>query len=85
MGAERDWLVVFSQGLSANARHALQGVDDWGGVVLVTGLSPDLTEAEGLSDEKRRWLEDLEKRGVVRLDLGCGAEYGTLLDRKSVA
>lgn len=78
-GGDRDWLVVFSQGLSANARHALRGVDEWGGVVLVTGLSPSLSEAEGLSEEKRGWLRDLEARGVVRLDLGCGAEYGTLL------
>ncbi|MEZ4356679.1 MAG: hypothetical protein R3F16_23825 [Myxococcota bacterium] len=36
--AEHDWLVVFSQGLSANARHALVDVESWGGVILVTGI-----------------------------------------------
>jgi len=78
-GADRDWLVVFSQGLSANARHALSHVDAWAGVLLVTGLSPDLGEADGLSAEKKEWLAALEARGVIRVDLGCGAEYGTLL------
>lgn len=77
--ARSDWLVVFSQGLSANARHALAHVDAWGGVVLVTGLRPESGEAEGLSDEKRAWLSQLDARGVVRVDLGCGAEYGSLL------
>jgi len=77
--ASGDWLVVFSQGLSANARHALEHVDRWGVVVLVTGLRPDMTQADGLSHEKRGWLERLEARGVVRVDLGCGAEYGSLL------
>ncbi len=77
--AKRDWLVVFSQGLSANARHALQHADAWGGVVLVTGLGLDAGEDDGLSPEKRSWLEALEARGAVRVDLGCGAEYGSLL------
>jgi len=77
--SSRDWLVVFSQGLSANARHALQHLDAWGGCILVTGLHPDTSEAEGLSEEKRTWLAALEARGVVRVDLGCGAEYGSLL------
>ena len=70
---------MFSQGLSANARHALEHVDRWGVVVLVTGLRPDMTQADGLSHEKRGWLERLEAHGVVRVDLGCGAEYGSLL------
>jgi len=78
-GARADWLVVFSQGLSANARHALAHVDDWGGVILVTGLSAATSEEEGLDPEKRIWLEHLDRRGVVRLDLGCGTEYGALL------
>ena len=78
-GAALDWLVVFSQGLSANARYALRDVDSWGQVVLVTGLSPDLSEAEGLSAEKRVWLDGLATRGVQRVDLGCGPEYGALL------
>ena len=78
-GAESDWLVVFSQGLSANARHALAHVDAWGGVILVTGLSLETSVADGLTAEKRAWLAHLDSRGVVRIDLGCGAEYGALL------
>lgn len=78
-GAEHDWLVVFSQGLSANARHALSHVEAYAGVLLVTGLSLETSEAEGLTSEKRAWLEALEARGVVRVDLGCGTEYGALL------
>ncbi len=77
--SEADWLVVFSQGLSANARHALGHVESWGCVILVTGLSPETSEADGSTAEKRAWLEGLEARGVIRLDLGCGAEYGALL------
>ena len=79
-GSQDDWLVVFSQGLSANARYALQDIDDWGGVVLVTGLpgSGDPARDE-LDGEKRGWLEMLDEKGVVRVDLGCGTEYGALL------
>ncbi|MFK7897131.1 MAG: creatininase family protein [Myxococcota bacterium] len=78
-GSEEDWLVVFSQGLSANARYALQDVESWGGVILVTGLSLTATVEEGLSAEKRAWLEDLEARGVVFVEMGCGCEYGALI------
>ena len=78
-GAFADWLIVFSQGLSANARFALTDLDAWGRVFLVTGLHRGLSEEEGLSAEKRAWLEALESRGVTLLDLGCGPEYGALL------
>lgn len=78
-GAEHDWLVVFSQGLSANARHALRDSEAWAGVVLVTGLALEGPEAAHTSDEKRAWLVALERRGVVRIELGCGPEYGALL------
>lgn len=78
-GSERDWLVVFSQGLSPNARVAFSRIEAWGAVLLVTGLGPELTPAEGLTSEKRAWLAALEEAGVVRIDLGCGAEYGALL------
>ena len=78
-GAEHDWLVVFSQGLSANARHALRHVEAWAGVVLVTGLALEGVEAAGTSEQKRAWLMALERRGVVRIELGCGPEYGALL------
>ncbi|MEE8167021.1 MAG: creatininase family protein [Myxococcota bacterium] len=79
-GAEADWLVVFSQGLSANARYALCHLESWGGVLLVTGLpGQDDPELLDLHDEKRDWLDTLAKAGVVQLDLGCGTEYGALL------
>ncbi len=74
-----DWLVVFSQGLSANARHALTTPERWGRVILVTGLAGDALERELQDEEKRVWLETLEERGVTRLDLGCGVEYGSLV------
>jgi creatinine amidohydrolase len=77
--SEQDWLVVFSQGLSANARHAFRDVAKWGGVVLVTGVSPSSpNEAEELPDS-RRWQEALEAEGVIQIDMGCGTEYGALL------
>ncbi len=78
-GAEHDWLVVFSQGLSANARHALCDVEAWAGVVLVTGLALEGPHAAETSEEKRAWLLALERRGVVRIELGCGPEYGLLV------
>lgn len=79
-GAERDWLVVFSQGLSRNARHALSHVEAWGAVILVTALpDPDTEEAGALDPERRAWLAELAARGVVRLPLGGDAERGSLL------
>ncbi|MEZ4280026.1 MAG: creatininase family protein [Myxococcota bacterium] len=77
-GADRDWLVVFSQGLSANARFALRDVEAWGGVVLVTGLALEGPHAAQTRADKREWLVSLERRGVVRIELGCGPEYGML-------
>jgi creatinine amidohydrolase len=77
--SKRDWLVVFSQGLSANARHAFRHIEQWGGVILVTGLSRDPANEDAVSGEKRAWLDDLARRGVIQIELGCGAEYGTLL------
>jgi len=79
-GADRDWLVVFSQGLSANARYALRHAEAWGGVVLVTGLPrPGTQEAAALDAEKRSWLENLAGMGVVQIEMGCGPEYGLLI------
>ncbi len=101
--SDRDWLVVFSQGLSANARHALCHIEQWAGVILVTGLRPGEGSPDPLDDEafvggarrdsgapptakheadsldKQAWLEDLESRGVVRVDMPCGVESGMLL------
>ena len=68
--AREDWLIVFSQGLSANARHAFRDVEQWGGVVLVTGVLPSSTDAPEETPESRVWLRDLEARGVIRIDMG---------------
>lgn len=79
-GSEADWLVVFSQGLSANARHALRHPEAWGGVVLVTGLpGPGEARFAELASDKQAWLETLARAGVVQIDMGCGTEYGALL------
>ncbi|HKK49947.1 MAG TPA: creatininase family protein [Myxococcota bacterium] len=79
-GAEQDWLVVFSQGLSANSRFALRDVERWAGVVLVCGLpGPGEVGFADLPEEKRAWLAGLEARGVVRIDSGCGPEQGLLI------
>jgi creatinine amidohydrolase len=75
--AKHDWLVVFSQGLSPNARYALRDVEGWGGVVLVTGVVDPAADGDA-SNEVGAWLSDLETRGVVRIDMGCGAERGLL-------
>lgn len=80
-GASEDWLVVFSQGLSANARHALQDVAAWGAVIVVTGLAwnePDALESSG-GALKAEWVAALQAQGVVFVDLGAGTEYGALL------
>ena len=45
----------------------------------MTGLSPTGPGAEGVSQDKLDWLAELERRGVVRIELGCGPEYGALL------
>lgn len=76
-GADRDWLIVFSQGLSANARFALSHAEAWRGVILVTGLG--MEAGEEVPAEKASWLDALDRRGVVRVDLGAGTEYGVLL------
>jgi creatinine amidohydrolase len=78
-GAEHDWLVVFSQGLSANARFAFHDVEAWGGVVLVTGVASPAAGAVDESDEAGIWRRALEARGVVVVELGCGPERGLLL------
>ena len=45
----------------------------------MTGLSPSGPGAEGVSRDKLDWLVELERRGVVRIEMGCGPEYGALL------
>lgn len=77
--AAADWLIVFSQGLSPNALHAFAHAECWGRVVLVTAADAQAEGEDRLGDEKRAALAALEARGVIRIDLGCGLEYGTLL------
>jgi len=77
--AREDALVVFSQGLSPNARFALGDAAAWGHVLLVTGLPrPGAPGFAALSDERQRWLHHLEGVGGEQIVLPCGAESGTL-------
>jgi creatinine amidohydrolase len=80
--AQRDWLIVFSQGLSPNARHAFDDLEAWGRVLLITGVAPSSSEIAseaGSESEASAWLSSLEARGVIRIDLGCGTERGMLI------
>jgi len=79
VGSESDWLVVFSQGLSPNARFALVDPEAWGGVILVTGIEAGDAAGAGESNADGEWLRSLEARGVIRIDMGCGPERGLLL------
>ncbi|MCH2172218.1 creatininase family protein [Myxococcota bacterium] len=67
-------LIVFSQGLSPNARFALREVDGWGAVVLFTAASEGTAEPD-----VRGWLEWLRARGVVMIPVPGRDEFGTLL------
>ena len=72
-GNPHEVLVVFSQGLSPNARLALEGAERWRGVVLVTASA-------GSADPVRRaTLASLERRGVVVVPNLGADEFGTLL------
>jgi len=73
-GRLRDALIVFSQGLSPNARFAFERAEDWGAVVVVT--------AQGSSSEpgeRSRWLTALRARGAVVVDFAAPDEFGTLV------
>jgi creatinine amidohydrolase len=70
----RDALVVFSQGLSPNARIALRDPAAWLGIVLVTAVEP-----ESASREARTVLGALAAAGGLHLVLPGGAERGLLL------
>jgi creatinine amidohydrolase len=80
-----DALVVFSQGLSPNARLALHDVEAWAGVLVVTAV-PERAAARdaapppsGALGERRRLLADLVARGVHVHRIPAAEEYGTLL------
>ncbi len=74
----RDALVVFSQGLSPNARFALTAPEAWGSLILVTatgddgGTQPDRVEKAAL-------LASLRSAGAVVHRIPGEDEYGTLV------
>lgn len=73
-GRLADALIVFSQGLSPNARFAFGGAQDWGAVVVVT--------AQGISrepGERSDWLEGLRARGAAVIDFSAPDEFGMLV------
>ena len=86
--ARADALVVFSQGLSPNARLALHDVERWAGVLLVTAVPardapqsapPADASPAGPLAERQALLDDLVGRGVVVQRIPASEEYGTLL------
>jgi creatinine amidohydrolase len=86
--AREDALVVFSQGLSPNARLALRDVERWASVTLVTAVpesagTPLAAHAadppSGPLAERRSEIARLEARGVVVAPIPAAEEYGTLL------
>jgi creatinine amidohydrolase len=73
---DRDVLVVFSQGLSPNARLALAAPEAWGSVVLVTAVG---TGDAGAGADKLAARAAVERAGGVCVEQPGGTEYGTLL------
>ena len=72
--SSRDVLVVFSQGLSPNARLALHAPQRWLAVILVTAVPPRPSDAP-----RRAALAALRRAGGIVLHLPGGAERGLLL------
>ncbi len=68
-GAEDDGLIVFSQGLSPNARLALRRARGFASAVAIAG-------AAGLDDERRRFLDE---HAIALLDTGADREAGALV------
>jgi creatinine amidohydrolase len=68
-----DLLVVFSQGLSPNARFALRDLRAWRGVALVTAVPED---GEG---ERQDALRAVDEAGGLILRFAGADEYGTLV------
>lgn len=73
-GCERDALVVFSQGLSPNARFALCAPDAWRGALLVTAST-----REGAGAERAGWLAAQQAAGVGILHFPPENEYDSLV------
>jgi len=76
--ARDDALVVFSQGLSPNARFALAAPRAWRAVVLVTAAREAALRARG-DTERSRLLAALREAGAGLVELPGEDEYGTLL------
>lgn len=74
-GGRDDVLVVFSQGLSPNARLALADTRRWRRMVLVTAVGDEGPR----DDDKARWLGGLEAAGVDVRRFPGEDEYGTLV------
>ena len=72
-----DVLVVFSQGLSPNARLAFGALDRFSHAVLVTASAPD--DPVAIPQEKRDLVGVLEQRGVAIVPFAGAEEYGSLL------
>lgn len=78
-------LIVFSQGLSPNARVALAGAASWRSAWLVTATPEENAPSSGpdvphsSARERRRALSELRAQGVRVLSCPGGEEYGTLL------
>jgi creatinine amidohydrolase len=73
---ERDVLIVFSTGLSPNARLALSSASAWRSIILVSGVAPDDAAAGA---EKRAALAAVQGAGGVCIRAPGGVEVGALL------
>ena len=72
-------LVVFSQGLSKNARFALTGFERWAEVFLVTAVTPDRGESTERDAERAAALEDYRQAGVRVVPFLGEPEFETLV------
>jgi creatinine amidohydrolase len=73
-GALGDALIVFSQGLSPNARLAFSHSAAWGSVVLVTAQGLSATQGE-----RFEWYTALVDAGVSVVPFAAPDEYGSLV------
>ena len=80
-GSERDVLIVFSQGLSPNARFAVSMPGRFAEVVLFTAFDPDQLRKTASPEamKRRQFLEELLDRGVRVVSFPGQDEYGTLV------
>ena len=78
---QQDVLIVFSQGLSPNARFALTAPESWAEVVLFSALRLEDAGQAGspVWAERREFLRALEAAGVRVMPFLGEDEYGTLV------